>query len=114
MSNLQNEQCMEEKYEQIKEDFISKKDLANIIEFVLTRLHKEIQSEKSDNMVRSFAMYMHKITRDKVKEVDDHATDKADNFCEENTDYWHGEEPLSYDGYEQEDLSDMDREEPCI
>ena len=114
MSTLQNEMLMEEKYEQIKEDFISKKDLANIIEFVLKRLHKEIQSEKSDNMVRSFAMYMHKITRDKVKEVDDHATEKADNFCEENTDYWHGEEPLSYDGYEQEDLSDMDREEPCI
>ena len=114
MSTLQNEMLMEEKYEQIKEDFISKKDLANIIEFVLTRLHKEIQSEKSDDMVRSFAMYMHKITRDKVKEVDDHATEKADNICEENTDYWHGEEPLSYDGYELEDLSDMDREEPCI
>ena len=96
MSNLQNEQCMEEKYEQIKEDFISKKDLANIIEFVLTRLHKEIQSEKSNDMVRSFAMYMYKITRDKVKEVDAYAEEKANNFCEENTDYWHGEEPLNY------------------
>ena len=114
MSHNGNEMLMEEKYEQIKEDFISKKDLANIIEFVLTRLHKEIQSEKSDDMVRSFAMYMHKITRDKVKEVDDHAEEKANNFCEENTDYWHGEEPLSYDGYELEDLSDIDREEPCI
>ncbi len=104
MSHSGNEMLMEEKYEQIKEDFISKKDLANIIkkdlaniiEFVLTRLHKEIQSEKSDDMVRSFAMYMYKITRDKVKEVDDHAEEKANNFCEENTDYWHGEEPLNY------------------
>tara|TARA_R100001510_G_C7486016_1_gene95897 strand:+ start:83 stop:301 length:219 start_codon:yes stop_codon:yes gene_type:complete len=35
-------------------------------------------------------------------------------FAEDNPDFWHGEEPLSYDGYELEDLSDMDREEPCI
>ena len=78
----------EDKYEELVEDNISKKDLANIIEFVLTRLHKEIQSEKSDNMVRSFAMYMHKITRDKVKEVDDKARDKAKHFCEKNKDFW--------------------------
>ena len=35
-------------------------------------------------------------------------------YAEDNTDFWHDEEPLSYDGYELEDLSDMDREEPCI
>ena len=38
----------------------------------------------------------------------------AEKFAEDNPDFWHGEEPLSYDGYELEDLSDMDREEPCI
>jgi len=38
----------------------------------------------------------------------------ANKFAEDNSDFWHDEEPLSYDGYEQEDLSDMDREEPCI
>ena len=38
----------------------------------------------------------------------------ANKFKEDNPDFWQGEEPLSYDGYEQEDLSDMDREEPCI
>ena len=38
----------------------------------------------------------------------------AQKFAEDNPDFWHGEEPLSYDGYELEDLSDMDREEPCI
>ena len=35
-------------------------------------------------------------------------------YAEDNSDFWHDEEPLSYDGYELEDLSDMDREEPCI
>jgi len=38
----------------------------------------------------------------------------AEKFAEDNPDFWQGEEPLSYDGYELEDLSDMDREEPCI
>jgi len=38
----------------------------------------------------------------------------ANKFKEDNSDFWQGKEPLSYDGYEQEDLSDMDREEPCI
>ena len=45
----------------------------------------------------------------------------ANKFAEDNSDFWQGvngipkyKEPLSYDGYEQEDLSDMDREEPCI
>ena len=32
----------------------------------------------------------------------------------EEQDIEYDEEPLSYDGYELEDLSDMDREEPCI
>ena len=32
----------------------------------------------------------------------------------EEQDIENDEEPLSYDGYELEDLSDMDREEPCI
>ena len=35
-------------------------------------------------------------------------------YAEDNSDFWHDEEPLSYDGYHLEDLSDMDREEPCI
>ena len=35
-------------------------------------------------------------------------------YAEDNSDFWHDEEPSSYDGYELEDLSDMDREEPCI
>ena len=38
----------------------------------------------------------------------------ANKFAEDNSDFWQDKEPLSYDGYEQEDLSDMDREEPCI
>ena len=38
----------------------------------------------------------------------------AQKFAEDNPDFWIKEEPLSYDGYELEDLSDMDREEPCI
>ena len=114
MSNLQNEQCMEDAFEEIVEDNISKRDLVGVLEVTLQRLFIEIKAEESDKLVRSFSMYLHKFITKKVKEVDDHATEKADNFCEENTDYWHGEEPLSYDGYHLEDLSDMDREEPCI
>lgn len=46
--------------------------------------------------------------------TEEEAISLANKFAEDNSDFWHNKEPLSYDGYEQEDLSDMDREEPCI
>ncbi len=47
-------------------------------------------------------------------QTEEQAEALAEKFAEDNPDFWHGEEPLSYDGYELEDLSEMDREEPCI
>ena len=61
----------------------------------MTRLHKEIQSEKSDDMVRSFTMYMYKITRDKVKEVDDMLKKKQITFVK-RTQTIGIEEPYNY------------------
>jgi len=46
--------------------------------------------------------------------TEEQAIELVNKDIEDDPDYWHNEEPLSYDGYELEDLSDMDREEPCI
>ena len=65
--------------------------------------------------------YKHRWIRESVMEFDDKTNvhkRRQEGYelvrAEEYPDYWHNEEPLSYDGYELEDLSDMDREEPCI
>jgi|TARA_R100000458_G_C8197671_1_gene189205 hypothetical protein len=91
MSNLNNELKAEEKREEMIEDTITKKDLVGIIEVTLQRLIIEIKSEDSDDLVRSFSMYLHKFITNKVKEVDEDAKAKVDKFCEENTDFWHDE-----------------------
>ena len=46
--------------------------------------------------------------------TEEQAIEFVNKDIKDDPDYWHNEEPLSYDGYELEDLSDMDREEPCI
>ena len=58
----------EDKYEELVEDNISKKDLADIIQVTLERLMIEIKAEDSDKLVRSFSMYLHKFVTNKVKE----------------------------------------------
>ena len=68
----------EDKYEELVEDCISKKDLADVIQVTLERLMIEIKSEDSDKLVRSFSMYLHKFITNKVKEVDENAKAKAD------------------------------------
>ena len=68
MSNLQNEQCMEDAFEEIVEDNISKRDLVGVLEVTLQRLFIEIKAEESDK--------------------DDKARDKAKHFCEKNKDFW--------------------------
>ena len=78
----------EDKYEELVEDCISKKDLADVIQVTLERLMIEIKAEDSDKLVRSFSMYLHKFITKKVKEVDDKARDKAKHFCEKNKDFW--------------------------
>ena len=88
MSNLQNEQCMEDAFEEIVEDNITKRDLDGVLEVTLQRLFIEIKAEESDKLVRSFSMYLHKFITKKVKEVDDKARDKAKHFCEKNKDFW--------------------------
>ena len=105
----------EDKYEELVEDCISKKDLADVIQVTLERLMIEIKAEDSDKLVRSFSMYLHKFITNKVKEVDENAKAKADK-CYEDWCYAQCEHDPSdnYDGYHLEDLSDMDREEPCI
>ena len=114
MSNLQNEQCMENAVEEIVEDNITKRDLVGVIEYIQHYLKKNIMSDMVDDFVKVDNMALLKTILREVRKIDDKARSKAEHFCEKNTDFWHGEEPLSYDGYEQEDLSDMDREEPCI
>jgi len=46
--------------------------------------------------------------------TEEQAIEFVNKDIKDDPEYWHNEEPLSYDGYELEDLSDMDREEPCI
>ena len=105
----------EDKYEELVEDCISKKDLADVIQVTLERLMIEIKAEDSDNLVRSFSMYLHKFITNKVKEVDENAKAKADKCYEDWYNAQCEHDPSdSYDGYHLEDLSDMDREEPCI
>ena len=105
----------EDKYEELVEDCISKKDLADVIQVTLERLMIEIKAEDSDKLVRSFSMYLHKFITNKVKEVDENAKAKSDKCYEDcfNAQCEHAPSD-NYDGYHLEDLSDMDREEPCI
>ena len=115
MSNLQNEQCMEDAFEEIVEDNITKRDLVGVLEITLQRLFIEIKAEESDKLVRSFSMYLHKFITNKVKEVDENAKAKADKCYEDWYNAQCEHDPSdNYDGYHLEDLSDMDREEPCI
>ena len=105
----------EDKYEELVEDNISKKDLVDIIQVTLERLMIEIKAEDSDNLVRSFSMSLHKFITNKVKEVDENAKAKADKCYEDWCNAQCEHDPSdNYDGYHLEDLSDMDREEPCI
>ena len=78
----------EDKYEELVEDNISKKDLVGVLEIILQRLFIEIKAEESDKLVRSFSMYLHKFITKKVKEVDNKARSKAEHFCEKNKDFW--------------------------
>ena len=57
----------EDKYEELVEDNISKKDLVDIIQVTLERLMIEIKAEDSNKLVRSFSMYLHKFLTNKVK-----------------------------------------------
>ena len=105
----------EDKYEELVEDCISKKDLADVIQVTLERLMIEIKAEDSDKLVRSFSMYLHKFITNKDKEVDENAKAKADKCYEDWCNAQCEHDPSdNYDGYHLEDLSDKDREEPCI
>ena len=105
----------EDKYEELVEDNISKKDLVDIIQVTLERLMIEIKAEDSNKLVRSFSMYLHKFVTNIVKELDDIAKAKADKCYEDWYNAQCEHDPSdNYDGYHLEDLSDMDREEPCI
>ena len=89
----------EDKYEELVEDCISKKDLADVIQVTLERLMIEIKAEDSDKLVRSFSMYLHKFVTNKVKELDniysmlsvkvddlEDKLNKLDNICVEQYD----------------------------
>ena len=73
----------EDKYEELVEDCISKKDLADVIQVTLERLMIEIKAEDSNKLVRSFSMYLQKFLTNKVKEVDENAKAKADKCYED-------------------------------
>tara|TARA_R100001440_G_scaffold30552_2_gene49003 strand:+ start:1790 stop:2068 length:279 start_codon:yes stop_codon:yes gene_type:complete len=88
MSNLQNEQCMEDTFEEIVEDNITKRDLVGVIEYIQHYLKKNIMSDMVDDFVKVDNMALLKTILREVRKIDDKARSKAEHFCEKNKDFW--------------------------